>query len=171
MFLKNANLFRFGSLSLVNKLMFLYSFLNLSLLSAIILFLSPTFLNLFIPDCIEKIIATLLLSSLISILFGYLVAKKGLNRMREFENKIEQTTANSLDERIDLNEWPKELKSFGNKFNIMLDRIQTSFVQLSQFSSDIAHELRTPINNLRGLTEVELSKKQYSDGHQIMLEK
>lgn len=91
--------------------------------------------------------------------------------MREFENKIEQITANSLDERIDLKEWPKELKSFGNKFNTMLDRIETSFIQISQFSSDIAHELRTPITNLLGITEIELSKKQCSDDNKIMLEK
>jgi len=111
------------------------------------------------------------MSSLISILFGHLIARKGLKRMREFENKIEQITASSLHERIDLNEWPKELKRFGKKFNTMLDRLQSSFDRISQFSSDIAHELRTPINNLRGITEVALLKDKLPSQYRVTLEK
>lgn len=42
----------------------------------------------------------------------------------------------------------------------MLDRIESSFIQLSQFSSEIAHELRTPINNLKGVTGLVLSKEE-----------
>jgi two-component system heavy metal sensor histidine kinase CusS len=40
----------------------------------------------------------------------------------------------------------------------MLDRLEESFDRLSRFSSDIAHELRTPLQNLRGEAEVVLAK-------------
>jgi len=40
----------------------------------------------------------------------------------------------------------------------MLDRLEDSFRRLSQFSADIAHELRTPMNNMRGEAEVALSR-------------
>ncbi len=45
----------------------------------------------------------------------------------------------------------------------MLDRLQASFERLNRFSGDIAHELRTPLHNLRGEVEVALTKSR-SDG-------
>ncbi|OAI48560.1 hypothetical protein AYO45_01080 [Gammaproteobacteria bacterium SCGC AG-212-F23] len=181
MFWKNVNLFRFKPLSLVTKLMLFYSLSTIGILSAIGLFLYPTYLKMteeinkiqpshVTVECYEKIIITLLIGALSAIILGYFMARKGLNRLKEFERKMEQITADSLHDRINLNEWPKELISLGKKFNTMLDRIQGSFDQLSQFSSDIAHELRTPIHNLRGITELALSKEQYSDEYRHMLE-
>lgn len=162
--------------------MVLYSLSTIGLLSAIGVFLYPTFVKIMekingseasyiTAECYEKIIIILLVGSLCAVIFGHFIARNGLNRMREFEDKMEKITADSLHERINLNEWPKELKSFGKKFNTMLDRIQSSFIQLSQFSSDIAHELRTPVNNLRGITEIALSKEKYSDEYRQILEK
>lgn len=181
MFWKNGNIFRFNSLSLVTKLMLSYTLSTVGLLFAISLFLYPTFVKIMqqlqgskaciTAECYEKIIIILLLGALCAVISGYFIARNGLNRMREFENKIEQITVDSLHERINLHEWPKELKNFGKKFNTMLDRIQTSFIQLSQFSSDIAHELRTPIHNLRGITEIALSKKIPSDEYRKIFEK
>ena len=161
--------------------MLFYSLSTIGVLTAIALFLYPTFIKIIdqinendvsniTAECYEKIIITLLVSSLIAIIFGHIIARKGLNRMREFENNMDKITADSLHERINLNEWPKELINFGHKFNTMLDRIQASFIQLTQFSSDIAHELRTPINNLRGITEIALTKKGSCDETRPILE-
>lgn len=180
MFWKKDNLSRYQSLSLVTKLMLFYSLSTIGLLAAISLFLYPTFIKMIdqlngltitAECCYEKISIALLLSALSAILFGHVIARNGLTRMRQFENKIEQITADSLHERINLNEWPKELKSLGIKFNLMLDRIHTSFIQLSQFSSDIAHELRTPLNNLTVLTEMTLTQRDLSMDCRKNLEK
>ena len=182
MYLKNVNLFRLQSTSLVTKLMVFYSLSTLGIFSAICIFLYPTFTrvvsqingspvaHITTAECYKKLIVTLLLISVSAIIFGYLCARNGLNRMREFEAKMEQITVDSIQERIDINEWPKELQRFGNKFNLMLDRISSSYIQLSQFSSDIAHELRTPIQNLRVITELELSKELPSEAHRTSLE-
>ena len=51
----------------------------------------------------------------------------------------------------------------------MLDRLEASFMRLSQFSADLAHELRTPINNLRGEAEVALSKPRAIDEYRDIL--
>jgi two-component system heavy metal sensor histidine kinase CusS len=53
---------------------------------------------------------------------------------------------------------PAELRPLASTFNEMLDRLEESFTRLSRFSADIAHELRTPVNNLRGEVEVALTK-------------
>jgi two-component system heavy metal sensor histidine kinase CusS len=50
------------------------------------------------------------------------------------------------------------LAALADTFNAMLDRLEESFRRLSQFSADLAHELRTPINNMRGEAEVALSR-------------
>ena len=43
-------------------------------------------------------------------------------------------------------------------FNAMLARLEDAFVRLSNFSADIAHELRTPLSNLMTHTEVALTR-------------
>lgn len=181
MFWNSVNLIRPKSWSLVTKLMVLYAISTIAVLFSISIFLYPTFLDIishinvtfynYLEDiCYKKIVAALLLSSLVAILLGYIIARNSMSRVHEFANKIELITANSLHERINLNDWPCELKTLGNKFNNMLDRLQLSFTQLSQFSSDIAHELRNPIHNLKGMTEQALTKTRTVDEYNQLLE-
>jgi two-component system heavy metal sensor histidine kinase CusS len=58
---------------------------------------------------------------------------------------------------------PGELQGLAQSFNAMLQRLDDDFVRLSSFSSDIAHELRTPISNLITHTEVVLSRPRRSE--------
>ena len=58
--------------------------------------------------------------------------------------------------------WPRELAGLASEFDAMLQRLEDSFQRLSQFSADIAHELRTPINNLMGEAEVALTRERNS---------
>ncbi len=51
-----------------------------------------------------------------------------------------------------------------------LDRLKDSHARISQFSADLAHELRTPINNLRGEAEVALSRSRTADEYREVLE-
>jgi two-component system heavy metal sensor histidine kinase CusS len=52
----------------------------------------------------------------------------------------------------------------------MLDRLEASFRRLSEFSSDLAHDLRTPINNLLGEAQVTLAKPRSADEYRAVLE-
>lgn len=61
---------------------------------------------------------------------------------------------------------PHELERLVSSFNAMLARLEDSFVRLSNFSADIAHELRTPISNLRTHTEVILTKKRAPEDYE-----
>jgi two-component system heavy metal sensor histidine kinase CusS len=54
-------------------------------------------------------------------------------------------------------------------FNAMLGRLEDSFKRLSDFSADLAHELRTPIHSLRMQTEVSLSKARHVDEYRDLL--
>jgi two-component system heavy metal sensor histidine kinase CusS len=51
----------------------------------------------------------------------------------------------------------------------MLQRLEDSFLRLSRFSADIAHELRTPVNNIRGESEVALGRPRSVDEYRDAL--
>jgi two-component system heavy metal sensor histidine kinase CusS len=64
---------------------------------------------------------------------------------------------------------PGELKVLVNSFNHMICRLDDSFTRLSNFSADIAHELRTPITNLITQTQVALGKSRSLDEYRELL--
>ena len=83
--------------------------------------------------------------------------------------KAADITAHRLHTRIPADAVPVELVSLVETLNAMLTRLETSFAQLSDFSSDIAHELRTPVSNLLTQTQVTLSKARSPDEYRDIL--
>jgi two-component system heavy metal sensor histidine kinase CusS len=76
----------------------------------------------------------------------------------------------NLRERIRAEGYPSELAALARTFNEMLDRLEGSFEQISRFSADIAHDLRTPVNNIRGEAEVALARARTIDEYREVLE-
>ena len=101
---------------------------------------------------------------------GALLTRKGLQPLNAITQTTERVSANHLHDRIVARGWPIELTALARSFDHMLDRLQDSFTRLSQFSADLAHELRTPINNLRGEAGVALSKARTADEYRRTLE-
>ena len=91
-------------------------------------------------------------------LLGWLAAWRGLRPAKSMAKVAEGISAQNLTGRLDVNNAPSELKPLAIAFNDMLDRLGVAVIRLSDFSSDLAHELRTPINNLMTQTQVSLSK-------------
>jgi two-component system heavy metal sensor histidine kinase CusS len=87
-----------------------------------------------------------------------LVTRRGLRPLKRLAESIERIGATHLDERVPVGGWPEELQPLAIGFNKMLGRLEDSFTRLSQFSADLAHELRTPIAILRGEAEGALTK-------------
>jgi len=52
----------------------------------------------------------------------------------------------------------------------MLERLEESFERISRFTADIAHDLRTPVNNIRGEAEVALARARTGDEYRDVLE-
>jgi two-component system heavy metal sensor histidine kinase CusS len=65
-----------------------------------------------------------------------------------------------LKERIAPADWPRELQPLAIAFDDMLKRLDDSFTRLSQFSADLAHELRTPVANMMGEAQVALTRER-----------
>jgi two-component system, OmpR family, heavy metal sensor histidine kinase CusS len=102
-------------------------------------------------------------------LIGYQVALRGIRPVEEMATTARHITSTNLRERIRMEGYPFELASLAATFNEMLDRLEESFERISLFSADIAHDLRTPVNNIRGETEVALARERSSDEYREVL--
>lgn len=102
-------------------------------------------------------------------LLGWLVIRRGLAPLEKMAKVAEGISAQRIDARLSTEAVPKELESMVRAFNAMLDRLKDSLQRLSAFSSDLAHELRTPVNNVMTQTQVLLSKPRNDDEYREML--
>lgn len=105
----------------------------------------------------------------VCVVVGYQIARRGLRPVRLVTDTARRIDPTNLSERIEADGLPAELLDLADTFNRMLDRLERSFTRLGQFSADIAHELRTPVNNLRGEVEVALGKIRTPDQYQDVL--
>jgi two-component system heavy metal sensor histidine kinase CusS len=117
-----------------------------------------------------KLLLVVLLGMLFSGVAGILVARRGLRPLKAITDATERITASQLHERMVANGWPEELDCLARSFDRMLDRLEDSFQRLSRFSADLAHELRTPVNNLRGEAGVALSQARTAEEYRHTLE-
>jgi len=91
---------------------------------------------------------------------GVAIARRGTRPLREVAETARHISSTTLSERIDAEGYPVEVRVLAVAFNAMLERLEESFGRLSRFSADIAHELRTPVNNIRGEAEVALARSR-----------
>ena len=107
-------------------------------------------------------------------LVGYQIARQGIRPVEEIATTARRITSSHLGERIAAEGYPYELASLALTFNNMLDGLEDSFERISRFSADIAHDLRTPVNNIRGEAEVALARArtihEYRDALESSLE-
>jgi two-component system heavy metal sensor histidine kinase CusS len=122
-----------------------------------------------LADYQKKLAMVLLIGILLSLAAGKMIARQGLKPLKEITRMTEKITASQLHERIGSSQWPKELSILASEFDGMLDRLEESFSRLSQFSADLAHELRTPIHNLMGEAEIALAKSRTAEEYQDVL--
>ena len=109
------------------------------------------------------------LAILISLTYSIFIVNRGLRPLKKFEYYLKKVSPGHLDIRIPVQELPVELEDLSNVQNTMLDRLDRGFQRLSDFSSDIAHELRTPLSGMTTRTEVVLSKSREAAVYQDAL--
>lgn len=110
-----------------------------------------------------------ILATLLSGILGWIAANRGMAPLRIMKSRAQAVTSNKMGERMPVDAVPVEMADLANTLNDMLDRLQGDFRRLSEFSSDLAHELRTPISNLLTETQVTLSMSRTNADYQDVL--
>jgi two-component system heavy metal sensor histidine kinase CusS len=116
-----------------------------------------------------KVWAAAIAGAVLTAALGYLLVYRGLSKVRALAAQAQQVTAHNLTIRLHAQTAPAELRLLADSFNAVLDRLQSSFSNLSQFADDLAHDLRTPLNNLMVQTEVVFSQPRDSEEYQNLL--
>jgi two-component system heavy metal sensor histidine kinase CusS len=98
------------------------------------------------------------------------VAKRGLRPLLEMAHSLNRIGPTHLNERVTPIGWPRELRPLAVAFDEMLARLEDSFRRLSQFSADLAHELRTPVGNILGESQVALTRTRTPDEYREVIE-
>ncbi|MDQ8755605.1 heavy metal sensor histidine kinase [Sphingosinicella sp. LHD-64] len=89
---------------------------------------------------------------------GWLIARRSLAPVDRLSDHARLLGAKDLSRRLPTEKLPDELAGLVLSLNDALDRLEDSYQRMSTFSADAAHELRTPLANLIGETEVALSR-------------
>jgi heavy metal sensor kinase len=98
-------------------------------------------------------------------LVGYRMSRRMLDPVQQITERAEQITSKRLHEKLPLNGSGDELDHLAEVFNATLGRLDRSFQQLQQFTSDASHELRTPLAAIRSIGEVGLQKDGNRDDY------
>lgn len=125
--------------------------------------------NHFLSDLKRSLVLYAVLATLVSGVLGWLAAHQGLAPLRAIRSRAAGVSAQQLDERMPVDAVPEEMADLAHELNRMLERLQHDFKQLSDFSSDLAHELRTPISNLLTQTQVTLSAPRDAHAYRDIL--
>ena len=115
--------------------------------------------NILLDRVIDNVISIPILLLLTSFI-GALLARRILKPVLEITKTAEKITHEDLSARVKAIQADGEIKHLVNAFNEMISRLETSFSFITQFSSHVAHELKTPLAIMRGETQVALRSER-----------
>jgi signal transduction histidine kinase len=110
----------------------------------------------------QSVIA-LVIAAILAVWLGWVVAGRVLAPLHEITTTAHRLEATRLDQRIELEGPPDELKELADTFDGMLDRLASSFDSQKRFVANASHELRTPLAVQRTLIEVALAAPDATD--------
>jgi signal transduction histidine kinase len=108
-------------------------------------------------------IVALLVAGVFSVWLGWVVAGRVLEPLHSITTTAHRLEAERLDQRIELDGPPDELKELADTFDGMLDRLASSFDSQKRFVANASHELRTPLAVQRTLIEVAMAAPDVND--------
>lgn len=86
-------------------------------------------------------------------LTGRVIAVRGLRPLAAIGQATALVGPGALSVRLDATGYPVELRQLVDSLNTSFGRLDAAFQRMTAFGSDLAHELRTPLQNLRAVVE------------------
>ncbi len=126
-----------------------------------------------VEDALNKLFLILIISVpstlILASLGGQFLAHKALKPVDNITQTARMITSQNLNQRINPPKVKDEISRLIETFNEMISRLDQSFQQMKQFSSDASHELKTPLTILKGEVEVMLRRERSSQEYQQTL--
>ncbi|MBU1906002.1 MAG: HAMP domain-containing histidine kinase [Candidatus Omnitrophica bacterium] len=102
-------------------------------------------------------------------LLGGMASERILSPMKKLTGIARHITYKDLSARVQVEHVDEELRYLVEAFNEMISRLDKSFRYIAQFSSNVAHELKTPLTIIKGETELALMQKRESQEYQRVI--
>ena len=118
----------------------------------------------------ETLLATLLAAALTGAFVARAAVRTVLRRVAVVGEALRTLSVERFKERIALESIPPELRVHAIAYNSMVERIESAFRRMEAFASDIAHELRTPINNLLLVSQIALTRTRTAEEYRATIE-
>lgn len=118
----------------------------------------------------ERLYAAGFAGMLLAFLMSWLLVRESLRPLREMAARAATVTVERLDTPIEVERAPSELEALAKSLDAMLARLHGGFERMSQYTADLAHDMRTPLGNLRGANEVALSRPRTTAEYEALLE-
>src|SRR5690242_11689409 len=106
----------------------------------------------------------------VSLAGGWFMAGRALLPVDAITLAAQRIAGGDLTQRLKVPSAADEIGRLTKTFNDMIDRLETSFRQIRQFSSDASHELRTPLTVMKGETELALRRPREAGDYTVVLE-
>ena len=100
---------------------------------------------------------------------GFFFMKKVFSPIQKILDLTTNITAQDLSQRLDIVDSDDEIGELVETLNDMIGRLESSFLQIKQFSEDVAHELKTPLAKLKCNAEISIRKERTKDDYQNVI--
>ncbi|MBC3916519.1 heavy metal sensor histidine kinase [Undibacterium sp. CY18W] len=117
-----------------------------------------------------RVMAAIALTALLTTALAFIILQRGLRPIKLMYDKAAEITPAKLSARFGMQDAPPELRSLTEAFDAMLDRLEKGYQHLNQFSADLAHEVRTPVNIMMGQSQVALRQARSAAEYEQVLE-
>lgn len=97
---------------------------------------------------------------LVAAVVGYWMSRRALGPVDALVRTAHQISGANLNSRLQKLETGDELQRLSDTLNEMLDRIESAFLRVRQFTADASHELRTPVSLIRTESELALRRSR-----------
>jgi heavy metal sensor kinase len=106
----------------------------------------------------------------VSLAGGWFLAGRALRPVDKITLAVQRIAAGDLSQRLSMPPAHDEIGRLAATFNNMIGRLDTSFRQIRQFTSDASHELRTPLTVMKGETDLILRRPRPIEDYKTVLE-
>lgn len=118
----------------------------------------------------NSLLAGTAVGAILTAMLGALITRRELQPTQRLVKQVNRISVEQLSYRVDAPARPIEVRAIATAFNAMLQRLESGYERLYRFSADLAHDMRTPLNNLIGHAEVALSKERTAAEYEALIE-